>query len=246
MPTITAIRPGLVLALLLGGLTASAQDLRDAGYGDGSLVDTDGQYYYPQPDGSYLDVYGATFRPLGDGLYSDPLGNLLDAGPDGDDTAPDNSAPLDQRTANRGLNNPRNPWASSDPLPTVRDQRTGDDWLANDGAAARVPIGTTRRGQTGSTGGTGAFGSMYLDDVGDGYLELDPEAVAADPRLAEPERPSTQGRPGSSSTGQTQTLGARSNRSAPGTIDDDLSTMDAAWRKRRLDDSAPFKGANDR
>jgi len=64
--------------------SASAQELRDSGYGDGSLMDQDGNYYIPQPDGSFVDAYGDTLTPDAPGELVDPLGNVLELSPDSD------------------------------------------------------------------------------------------------------------------------------------------------------------------
>lgn len=44
-------------------LPVAADTLRDAGFGDGSLIDSNGDFFYPQPDGTYLDTYGNFFVP---------------------------------------------------------------------------------------------------------------------------------------------------------------------------------------
>jgi hypothetical protein len=72
----------LPLAMLLLTLHSSAEELEDSGLGDGSLMDSRGDIYYPQGDGTFTDAYGSAFTPIGeDGLYTDALGNLLQASP---------------------------------------------------------------------------------------------------------------------------------------------------------------------
>jgi len=158
---------GLCCALLLVWASTAATALRDSGYGDGSLVDHDGNYYYPQPDGSYMDPYGASFYPLGDGVYADAIGNRIEDG-----RSPD-AIPADQ---------PRDAYGG-----TARVETSAPDvgaWPSNQGDDPAPARPGTLPEDRADRAGNAVFGSMYLEDAGDGYLEITPEATAADPRLA--------------------------------------------------------------
>lgn len=168
-----------VLPVLLLSAAAAGAPLRDAGYGDGSLIDARGNYYYPQPDGSYLDTYGTAYTAIEDGLYGDALGNLIDAGP---------LAVVPGRAAG--------------PAPTMGPAGAASD--PQDQAAPQDPGGTTAAPPTDHAlgppdtdphfgHGHGELGPRYLEDVGDGYLAIDPGELAADPRLSAP--PRTDGKP---------------------------------------------------
>jgi len=176
------VRPLPAIPLLLLCLTAVGQELRDSGYGDDSLVDPSGQYYYLQPNGSYMDVYGSTYQPLGDGRYTDALGNLLDAGPAaaGREPAgqpPPDTGPMPDASTPAGQ---AHDWASDDPLHSAAP--------VNGARAARPAPGGTDP-DTVQPKNDAEFGSRYLEDVGDGYLRIDPREIAADPRLAKPDAP---------------------------------------------------------
>ncbi|WP_157817536.1 hypothetical protein [Candidatus Thiodictyon syntrophicum] len=161
------IRALTLLPPVLLCLTAAATELHDSGYGDDSLVDSSGHYYYPQPNGGYMDAYGSTYSAIGGGLYTDALGNLLDVGTEAAEPA-------------RG--------AGAPPAQTQNDERNPVSRKAPRGRAdASTPAAETAGGESAQSKATGDFGSRYLEDVGDGYLKIDPREVAADPRLAEPE-----------------------------------------------------------
>jgi len=167
------IRALTLLPPVLLCLTAAATELRDSGYGDDSLVDSSGHYYYPQPNGGYMDAYGATYSAIGGGLYTDALGNLLDVGTE---------------AAEPGTEPTRGPDAP--PAQTQDDERDPDPAsrkTPRDAADARRPAAKRPDGESSQSTATGDFGSRYLEDVGDGYLQIDPREIAADPRLAEPE-----------------------------------------------------------
>jgi hypothetical protein len=133
-----------VLALVLA-FPAAGDTLRDAGFGDGSLIDSNGDYFYPQPDGTYLDTYGNFYVPGDadtiDTGFDNPLenGDLEDLSnpdwyPDGLTGPSDGGRARDARSGTRAQNpNPDNPADPAD-----RGERPG----------------------------------MYMD-VGSGYLELD-------------------------------------------------------------------------
>lgn len=169
------IRPLTLLPPALLCLTAAATQLHDAGYGDDSLVDSSGHYYYPQPDGGYMDAYGSTYSAIGDGRYTDALGNQLEAGTDA-------AAPLstDSPTTDTEPGTEATPGAGAPPDPASRKAPRGR-------ADASAPAAETPDGASSQWKATGDFGSRYLEDVGDGYLKIDPREIAADPRLAEPE-----------------------------------------------------------
>ncbi len=165
------IRALTLLPPVLLCLTAAATELHDSGYGDDSLVDSSGHYYYPQPNGGYLDAYGSTFSAIGGGLYTDALGNLLDIGTEA-------AEPGTEPTSGAG----------APPAQTQDDERDPVSRKAPRGRAdASTPAAATADGESARSKATGDFGSRYLEDVGDGYLKIDPRELAADPRLAEPE-----------------------------------------------------------
>ena len=139
--------PPLILSLLLNLNCAAGAELRDAGYGDGSLVDSYGNYYYPQPNGGYMDTYGAAFDAVGDGLYSDAIGNTIDTGP-----GPSGRQPPAAHGARKPI--PRPDALDHDPTP--------------------VPPGTDRPGDRTDSAGNSDLGPRYLEDVGDGYLTISP------------------------------------------------------------------------
>ncbi len=160
----------LLLALLLP-TGAGGVDLRDAGYGDGSLVDSSGNYYYPQPNGGYLDTYGAAFNPLGDGLYSDALGNTIKVDP-----------------ALAGPAGPNRATAEDTPAPGLRRGTVDRD-------PSRAPAGADQpnaRSDATPDAGPSDFGPRYLEDVGDGYLNLTPDEP---PPQSPPESPQDRARP---------------------------------------------------
>ncbi len=157
---------GLCCSLLLVWASTAATTLRDSGYGDGSLVDRGGNYYYPQPDGSYLDPYGSRYHPLGDGVYADAIGNRIEDGRSPD--APAADPPRDAfgapaRVETKVPDTGSRPEQGDDPAPARPGSLPGDRADHVDNAV---------------------FGSMYLEDAGDGYLEITPDAFAPDPRLA--------------------------------------------------------------
>lgn len=168
------------IPLLLLCLGAAGQDLRDSGYGDASLIDPSGQYYYLQPDGSYMDVYGSTYQPLGDGRYTDALGNQLDAGPAAAanapaDQPPSDPAPMPDATA---PTDQAHDWPGGDPL---------DSAVPVDGArAVQAPPDDASPDAAAQPQDDTEVDSRYLSEVGDGYLKIDPREIAADPRLAKP------------------------------------------------------------
>jgi len=176
----TTTRSPLLYTLLLLSLDASAQALRDSGYGDGSLVDRSGNYYYPQPDGHYLDAYGSSFAPLDDGVtYADAIGNQIDIGtslPFGSATSSTDTKPVPR---------PRDTSAAAagpalDTPDGVRDldaSAAGDMALPQDGTVSTLR-GDTAGGDLSEPPVNNDFGSMYLEDMGDGYLSHD-EATSA-------------------------------------------------------------------
>ena len=169
------IRPLTLLPPALLCLTAAATELHDSGYGDDSLVDSSGHYYYPQPNGGYLDAYGSTYSAIGGGLYTDALGNLLDIGTE---AAEPGTEPGTEPTGGAG----------APPAQTQDDERDPVSRKAPRGRAdASTPAAATADGESAQSKATGDFGSRYLEDVGDGYLKIDPRELAADPRLAEPD-----------------------------------------------------------
>ncbi|WP_295582205.1 hypothetical protein [uncultured Lamprocystis sp.] len=158
---------GLGCTLLLIWTGTAATTLRDSGYGDGSLVDRDGNYYYPQPDGSFMDPYGASYHPLGDGVYADAIGNRIEAA-----SSPE-ALPADQLRDAYGA-----PARVETSAPDV------GAWSSNQGDGPAPARPGTLPGDRADHAGNAVFGSMYLEDAGDGYLEITPEATVADPRLA--------------------------------------------------------------
>jgi len=158
---------GLGCTLLLVWASTGATTLRDSGYGDGSLVDRGGNYYYPQPDGSFMDPYGASYHPLGDGVYADAIGNRIEDG------RPPEALPADQ---------PRDPYGTP-----ARVQGSAPDagaWPSEQGHDPAPARPDTLPLDRDDHAGNALFGPMYLEDAGDGYLEITPESLAADPRLA--------------------------------------------------------------
>jgi hypothetical protein len=158
---------GLGCALLLIWASTAATTLRDSGYGDGSLVDRGGNYYYPQPDGSFMDPYGASYHPLGDGVYGDAIGNRIEDG-----RSPE-VLPADQ---------PREAYGA--PARVETSAPDAGAWPSEQGDDPAPTRPGTRPVDRADRSGNAVFGSMYLEDAGDGYLEITPEATAADPRPA--------------------------------------------------------------
>lgn len=68
----------LLIATLILPLPALSDGLRDAGYGDGSLIDSNGDYFYPRGNGTYLDTYGNLYIPGQDAAYQDDPDSLGD------------------------------------------------------------------------------------------------------------------------------------------------------------------------
>ena len=235
------IRPLTLLPPALLCLTAAATELRDSGYGDDSLVDSSGHYYYPQPNGGYMDAYGATYSAVGGGLYTDALGNLLDVGTEA--AAPSSA---DAPTPDTDPGTAPIPGAGAPPAQTQDNERDPDpaSRQASRGSAdASTPAAATADGDSSQSKATGDFGSRYLEDVGDGYLKIDPREIAADPRLAEPDGGPADGGKGVRRAEPAQGLeasdpdwGSAPTREAPSApqLDElhDLSPVDAGKRIR--------------
>ncbi len=157
---------GVGFILLLVWASTGATTLRDSGYGDGSLVDRGGNYYYPQPDGSFMDPYGASYHPLGDGVYADAIGNRIVDG------RPPQARPAGQ---------PRDPYGT--PMRVEDSAPDAGAWPSEQGhdpvPARPDPLPVDRADHADNA----LFGPMYLEDAGDGYLEITPASLAADPRL---------------------------------------------------------------
>ena len=236
------------LWLSLHCLDSGAQALLDSGYGDGSLVDAQGHYFYPQAGGGYMDSYGSTYQPVGAGIFSDAIGNTIDAGEDGAPPGP--SANLSTRAASAGLdegfNQPPDAAVPTDNAPSAIDGEPPElGWSSGRNETpegATVPV-------TVSPGGAAEFGSMYLEDAGDGYTKIDAGALPADPRASKPAP--------TAGTRDTQRLRDQSSLApaasdfmalprAPDTtgISDQrhLPAIDLTPLDRKVDDSARFKG----
>jgi len=161
------VKPLFVLTLALT-FPAAGDTLRDAGFDDGSLVDSNGDYFYPQPDGTYLDTYGNFYVP-GD---ADTIDTGLE-NPRGDGDLEDLVDPDGYPDGLTGL-------SDGDP---ARDARTGS---------------RTRNRSAGNPGDRNdrvERPGMYMD-VGSGYLELDtPQDWTGQP-FNEDLSPSGDGMPG--------------------------------------------------
>lgn len=134
-----------ILTLALA-LPAAGDTLRDAGYGDGSLIDSNGDYFYPQSDGTYLDTYGNLFIP-GDN-------DTIETG-------------LDNPIADDYLNDPSNSddWDAE----SGGDGMTG---LTEGGFGQRRRGPEPTQGAPGAPTSYRDLPGMYMD-TGSGYLELD-------------------------------------------------------------------------
>ncbi|HYN79587.1 MAG TPA: hypothetical protein VES73_17535 [Lamprocystis sp. (in: g-proteobacteria)] len=256
-PTATLIP---ILLMLLACQGAEAQALRDSGYGDGSLVDAHGQYYYPQSGGGYLDSYGSSYEPSGDGTFSDAIGNTIDARATGAPSVPsaqgrrgavsgDPDADFEQRRGPAAL--------GDDPLPTVEGEDAALGLSSDAAEAPRKDTGTRPRGDAlgaadDSPGGGEAFGSMYLKEAGDGYTKIDADGVSEDPRSAKPpdraDSAKTQAdQRGPSGNPALSDLDVAPRPSAPGNTDQrHLPAIDLSPVERKYDDSARFKGTSTR
>ena len=189
----------LAAAMLLFPLVASSGGLRDAGYGDGTLIDEWGDYVYPQSDGTYLDINGNLYLPsAGDDFGPDDLGAAddLDGFADGLLDDPLTIDPWAEPAAPRDYTR-LDTFASprSDPLadPVSFDDAGTDvglePWSAEQGLAsetdpsARLPSslgGDTRPGLAPELTEDGRYlnvGTGYLD-VGAAYQA--PDLVSSD------------------------------------------------------------------
>ena len=150
----------LALCAILGASPAMSDDLRDAGYGDGSLIDSQGYSYFPQPDGSYVDAYGNAYAPNPSGDYTDALGNVLSP-PDADD-------PSD-------LYSPA--WSNSDEFYGAEEGRESGKATRK---TTRLPSDSDGADNPGEDLAFDRPGTMYLEDAGSPYLETEPVAILPD------------------------------------------------------------------
>ena len=243
-PTMTC-----TLYLLLTCQVAGAQALRDSGYGDGSLVDAQGHYFYPQSGGGYMDSYGSTYQPVGAGLFSDAIGNSIDTGEDGASQGTTADVPTGA-AANAGLdgdfNQPLDAAVPTDTPPSAIDGEPPElGWSSGRNGTpedATVPV-------TVSPGGTAAFGSMYLEEAGDGYARIDAGALPADPRESK-RTPAAGTRDAQRFRDQSPLAPAASDVMALPRASDTagnpdqrrLPAVDLKPIDRKVDDSARFKG----
>lgn len=155
-----------ILLLLVIMLPAAAERLKDSGYGDGSLVDEQGSYYYPQPDGSYMDSDGRYLTPGEPGVLQDEAGGTLLLSPESDafastrwklsiEPAPEGSdaetGPADNADRDGQIDAENEPAVSAgEPSPAAAGGAEGD-------IEARIRA-ATREG-------------LYMD-VGTGYLDV--------------------------------------------------------------------------
>jgi hypothetical protein len=169
----------LILALALA-LPAAGDTLRDAGFGDGSLIDSHGDYFYPQPDGTYLDTYGGLYVPGGaDTIDNDFNHPVRDYGfgerdnPDwGQDADTDGLTDLHRRGS--GPDDRGRSWTwDGNGDGTDRDLL---EYPGTDEPRAFDAVPDSARSAAAAQALTPAFGrelpGMYMD-VGTGYLELD-------------------------------------------------------------------------
>ena len=145
IPRVPSMVKRLFVLTLFLAFPAAGDTLRDAGFDDGSLIDSNGDYFYPQPDGTFLDTYGNFYVP-GD---ADTIDTGLD-NPMGDDDLEDLANPDEYPDGLTGLSEGR-------PAPDARA-----------GSRARNPNAVN----PGDPTARGERPGMYMD-VGSGYLELD-------------------------------------------------------------------------
>jgi hypothetical protein len=183
-PFFRPIQPAaLLLALALPWAAAPAGAFEDAGFGDGTLVDDYGDYFYPQPDGSYLDTYGNPYDPAADAYATeafsgDETGDPFDADADLLDLDPLPGFGLDGDPGDP-------PFADDDPYGDL----PADDFDPDDLQSDRAPEGLdpnpdAQDGLARETDDQPETPPMYMD-VGSGYLDIDP----IDPLLGRDQTP---------------------------------------------------------
>lgn len=175
--------------MLLFVLPAMAEDLIDSDYGDGSLVDQTGEYYYPQADGTYMDAYGNRLSPDSPGQLVDPLGHVLDLSPDSEafatsrwKTALPSDPPYDDSDLRGVPDRSITPWSDAtdrgaDGLRAPASRRRGSDDGQKDDTRSQIAE-SVRKG-------------IYMD-VGTGYLDVGDswgETEASQPRPTTPDVP---------------------------------------------------------
>ncbi len=180
-------RPPLLPILLLAAAVcpAAADELRDSGYGDGSLVDPQGYSYFQQPDGTYLDAYGHAFSPNATGDYTDALGNVLETPdiPTLHNLEPGQSGGVRQDTADKveypdpmssSTGDPGGNAFQAEPDDAVPgEHRDLQDFPAQERTGLAAPAGAASPDDPLGQGSEPELGLMYMQDAGSPYLDTD-------------------------------------------------------------------------